>query len=268
MLIDGRTVSAILDSGAEVNLLPKGWAGPNSTEVDLSSTSESWLDGFGGRVRSYGRATLTVDFDGDESQQIFHVVDAKILEEPLLGWPWIKKFVLGSSLKIRTCTDQVLRFEEDLAWGSSEPPVAEVLHTEQWMTAAIKDLLSEVAWVDGEDSTITGAEHEIVLQDGASPVYIYYEEKNPQKREAIRTEVHRMLREHVIEECVWKTEWNLQPLVVPKKEPGTWRFCANLVPLNRQVKFRSFPVPKEEDLVRSAAQYKYFTKLDMACGYW
>ncbi len=260
-------MTAILDSGAEVNLLPKGWAGPGTKSEDLSPADEQWLDGFGGRVRSYGHQAHTVGFDETESQQMFHKVDSKLLAEPLLGWPWIREHVLGSSLRIRTKADQVLNFEEDLAWGPMGSPKNEVLPSEDWMTAAIKDLLQKVAWVDGEDTTITGVEHKIVLRDDANPVYICYEEKNPQKREALRAEIQKMLKEHVIQERDWKTEWNLQPLVVPKKDERL-RVCANLVPLNRQVKFRSFPIPKEEDLVQRAAKYKYFTKLDMARGYW
>jgi hypothetical protein len=61
--------------------------------------------------------------------------------------------------------------------------------------------------------------------------------------------------------------WSSPPLLVKKKD-GTWRFCVDYRELNNVTKKDKYPLPRIDDALDPLGKSRYFTTLDLACGYW
>lgn len=65
------------------------------------------------------------------------------------------------------------------------------------------------------------------------------------------------------------TDWQSALVVVPKPGPGdALRLCVDLRDVNDLSQTYKFPLPSIEDIVANLGGAKYFTKLDMAKGFW
>ena len=58
------------------------------------------------------------------------------------------------------------------------------------------------------------------------------------------------------------------PIVLVKKKDGSTRFCIDFRALNRLTEFDSEPIPDPEVLFSKLQDKKYFSKIDIAKGYW
>ena len=91
-----------------------------------------------------------------------------------------------------------------------------------------------------------------------------------EEKEAMEREVEKMLRAGVIEptgEEALKKGWN-SPVLLVKKKSGEFRFCVDFRRLNDATYKLNRPLPRIMELVEGAAKANYFSKLDLASGYW
>jgi len=58
------------------------------------------------------------------------------------------------------------------------------------------------------------------------------------------------------------------PWIVPKKEPGAFRFTTDFRVLNKHTVRDAFPLPSPETCLNSFAGAEYFSALDLTSGYW
>ena len=84
------------------------------------------------------------------------------------------------------------------------------------------------------------------------------------KREILKREVDRMLREDIIEEC--ESPWGAPTVMVPKKD-GTYRICVDYRELNRITVADRYPMPRIDDLLHSTQKAAAITSLDLKWGY-
>lgn len=84
-------------------------------------------------------------------------------------------------------------------------------------------------------------------------------------REVISKEVDDMLRIGVIEPAC--SPYNA-PIVLVKKPDGSIRFCTDYRRLNRVTEFDAEPMPDTDYLFSRISKAKYFSKVDLAKGYW
>jgi uncharacterized membrane protein SirB2 len=64
-----------------------------------------------------------------------------------------------------------------------------------------------------------------------------------------------------------QSPWSSNCVIVRKKD-GTIRFCIDFRKLNANTKKESYAIPKVEDTLHLLAGSRYFSKLDLKCGYW
>ena len=65
------------------------------------------------------------------------------------------------------------------------------------------------------------------------------------------------------------TDWQSALVVVPKPGPGdSLRLCVDLRDVNDLSETIKYPLPNIDDIVTNLGGAKYFTKLDMAKGFW
>ena len=84
-------------------------------------------------------------------------------------------------------------------------------------------------------------------------------------KQQVADEVDKMLKMGVVEKSVSPFA---SPIVLVRKPDGTLRFCIDYRRLNAQTVFDVEPQPIPEDLFAKLHHGKYFSKLDMAKGYW
>ena len=78
-------------------------------------------------------------------------------------------------------------------------------------------------------------------------------------------EVENLLRSGVIKESM--SPYNNPVLMVPKKEPGKWRFCLDCRYINDLTQDQYFPLPRIDEIMDSLAGANVYIVIDMIAGY-
>ena len=84
-------------------------------------------------------------------------------------------------------------------------------------------------------------------------------------KEVIEKEIQVMLDLEIIEPS--KSPYS-SPVVLVRKKDGSCRFCIDFRGLNKITVFDAEPIPNVEDLFVRLAHSRFFTKIDLAKGYW
>eukprot|EP00745_Piridium_sociabile_P043738 TRINITY_DN8997_c0_g2_i9.p1 TRINITY_DN8997_c0_g2~~TRINITY_DN8997_c0_g2_i9.p1 ORF type:complete len:902 (-),score=147.63 TRINITY_DN8997_c0_g2_i9:1001-3472(-) len=84
-------------------------------------------------------------------------------------------------------------------------------------------------------------------------------------KEVVEREIQTMLDLQVIEPS--KSPYSA-PVVLVQKKDGTCRFCIDYRNLNKVTNFDAEPIPDVEEIFTRLANAKFFTKIDLAKGYW
>ena len=84
-------------------------------------------------------------------------------------------------------------------------------------------------------------------------------------KEVVEKEIQVMLDLEIIEPS--KSPYS-SPVVLVRKKDGSCRFCIDFRSLNKITVFDAEPIPNVEDLFVRLAHSRFFTKIDLAKGYW
>ena len=84
-------------------------------------------------------------------------------------------------------------------------------------------------------------------------------------KEVVEKEIQVMLDLEIIEPS--KSPYS-SPVVLVRKNDGSCRFCIDFRGLNKITVFDAEPIPNVEDLFARLAHSRFFTKIDLAKGYW
>ena len=84
-------------------------------------------------------------------------------------------------------------------------------------------------------------------------------------KEVVEKEIQVMLDLEIIEPS--KSPYS-SPVVLVRKKDGSCRFCIDFRGLNKITVFDTEPIPNVEDLFVRLAHSRFFTKIDLAKGYW
>eukprot|EP00731_Ephydatia_muelleri_P005922 Em0003g170a len=85
------------------------------------------------------------------------------------------------------------------------------------------------------------------------------------QRGVVKDMIDGMLKQGIIEpsEGAWAS-----PIVLARKKDGSFRFCVDFRCVNDVTKKDVHPLPRIDDALDSLAGAKWFSTLDLACGYW
>jgi hypothetical protein len=81
----------------------------------------------------------------------------------------------------------------------------------------------------------------------------------------VEDEVSKMLELGIIEPS---SSPFASPFVLVKKKDGSWRFCIDFREINKHTLFDAEPIPDQESLFASLKDARFFSKIDLAKGYW
>ena len=84
-------------------------------------------------------------------------------------------------------------------------------------------------------------------------------------RGEVTKEVQKMIELRVVEPS---SSPYASPIVMVKKKDGSIRFCCDYRKLNQVTVTDAEPIPDQEEIFAKLARDKYFTKIDLAKGYW
>ena len=89
----------------------------------------------------------------------------------------------------------------------------------------------------------------------------------PWKREIINTQVDALVKQGMIEETL--SPWAAPVVLVDKPSaPGQWRLCIDYRLMNDVTEPVRWPLPRMDDTIARLGDYKYFTTIDLAWGFW
>jgi hypothetical protein len=110
------------------------------------------------------------------------------------------------------------------------------------------------------------AEHKLKVDPQARPAQQKLRCFMPDKREAIRAELARLVAAGFIRE-VLHPEWLVNPVLVLKKNKVDWRMCVDYTDLNKHCPKDPFGLPRIHQVVDSTAGCSMLSFLDCYSGY-
>ena len=108
-------------------------------------------------------------------------------------------------------------------------------------------------------------QHKLNVNPERKPVQQRRKAFAPERDQAIRDEVARLLTAGVIRE-VYYPDW-LANIVLVKKANEKWRMCVDFTDLNKACSKDNFPLPRIDQLVDSIVGHKLLTFMDAFSGY-
>lgn len=88
---------------------------------------------------------------------------------------------------------------------------------------------------------------------------------SPAERKTIKENVADMLDKKIIEPS--SSPWS-SPVILVKKDDGSWRFCVDYRRLNKVTKKDVYPLPRIDDTLDALQGSSFFSSLDLRSGYW
>nr|KYP60269.1 Transposon Ty3-I Gag-Pol polyprotein [Cajanus cajan] len=107
--------------------------------------------------------------------------------------------------------------------------------------------------------------HRLAIHKEAKPVAQRKRKVGSERREAIITEMQKLLNAGFIHEVRYTT-W-LTNVVLVKKSSGKWRMCVDYTNLNKACPKDSYPLPSIDKLVDGASRHALLSFLDAYSGY-
>ena len=229
---DGTNINYQIDTGAEVNVLPKSCYRTLNRKPRLLQTDVKLTAYNGTTIPVLGRCISMIKRNGKNIPTAFIV--AETLSPPVLG----------------------AKSSENLNL------IKRIMSVNTQNT----DLISEYSDCFGELGTLPKTHH--IRTNPDIPPVIHSARRIPiALRERLSTELQRMVKMGVIEPVTEPTEWVSQ-LVVAEKPNGKLRVCLDPRDLNKAILRHHYQLPTAEELFSEMANAKYFTKLDASNGYW
>lgn len=257
----------LLDSGANLSVLGKG------CEVFLSNPAYKVTNllsmvrtASGQKKRVLGYLTILTTFNKHSKPFKFHLCP-DLTEKLYLGIDFWHEF--GIAPIITAPLKPVPISSVSLSSVTVSP--TELDSNMHNLTAAEKSLLDEIVNNFPSSEALglgktTLTKHEIQLVENAVPVKQRYYPVSPAKQADLDSEIDRMLRLGVIEECRG-SEWS-SPVTLVRKANGKIRLCLDARKVNEATVKDAYPLPIIEGLLGRLDQTRYISSIDLKDAFW
>jgi hypothetical protein len=110
------------------------------------------------------------------------------------------------------------------------------------------------------------AKHKLKVYPQARPIRQKLRNFMPDKREAIRAKLARLVSADFIRE-VLHPKWLVNPIFVLKKNKVDWHMCVDYIDINKHCPKNPFGLPRIDQVVDSTVGYSMLSFLDCYSGY-
>ncbi|GFR97874.1 hypothetical protein ElyMa_002756100 [Elysia marginata] len=228
MLVKGKPVAFLIDSGASVNLLPIKYA----THLVASSTKP---------LRSY--CDTIVDTKG---------ISRQVIKNPKTGKNYSVEFVVVDN----ECQPVI---------GLKAARQMKLLVIKENNFEQVASLANNAIF-NGELGSLPGKQHLTV--DSSVATVIMPDRRVPIAMKAkLKTELGDMVKRGIITPMEEPTPWVSQLVVTPKPN-GRLRVCLDPKFLNKALQREHYTMPILDDILHDLSSSKVFTKADLQNGYW
>jgi transposase InsO family protein len=259
LMVDGQPLDCLYDTGAQVSVVREDVLRLVASEHSSSSSSSLSLRSADGTViTSKGQVILSVEVDGKCLAGVFQVVE-ECPYHIILGLPFIDDYGIKR--------DTVAPFKLSVTTA----PVISVISS----SPAVETLLADykdniVARLEDGAGAARVPPMSISLTPEARPSFQRNFRLSGPMAEEVAKEVVKLVRSGAIEPCPPTSSsrgWN-SPLLVVRKKDGDLRVCVDLRKLNQVTLKENVELPDLHALIEKVAESKFFSKIDMASGYY
>lgn len=139
--------------------------------------------------------------------------------------------------------------------------------SDQSLPAQVQSLLSEFSGLFDQPFALppsSACNHRILLLSGAQPFAIRAYRYPPALKDEIERQVQDMLSQGIIQPSSSPFS---PPVLLVRKEDGSYRFCVDFRQLNAVTKKSKFAIPVIDQLMDELSQASWFSKLDLRAGF-
>lgn len=222
-----------LDSGSDVNILPKSEFNKLHVKSKLKPTTVKLTAYAGGEIPVIGQCVLTVEHKGLFRRALFIISPANV--QPLLG---------------RRMSDNIGLIKRLLSVNSKQ---------EVNVFSEFPDLFKGLGCLKTRVN--------IKLREGCTPVGEPCRKIPFALHGKVKGELERMEQMGVITKVSEPTEWE-SSMVVVNKPNGKLRICLDPRNLNKAILREHYKLPTRDEVMSKFAGARYFTKLDASSGFW
>lgn len=230
VLIENTEISMKLDTGSEVNAIPKELYETKFRSVKLTTSNANLVGYFGKCVKPVGKVTLLVNHKNKYTPVEFMVVEGA--SSPILG--------LESCVQLGL----IQRASEVRRMGSNE-----ILNEEKY-----KPVFQGLG-------CIKNAIYDVKTDPRVDPVVIPPRKVPHALLGRLKHALDKLVEQKIIEPVTEPTEW-VNALVVVEKKSGDLRLCIDPRNLNRAIKREHYPMRTVEDVAACLSGKTVFSVLD------
>ena len=262
--MNGKRVTAKLDTGAEVNVMPLRVFNQIADEETELKTTKVKLNGYSGEdIPVKGTVKLRCKFKEIDLLIIFYIVESN--SKTVISLQTCKDLgiikILNEVMKCGKTKYNDLKAQENELFKAKVTKIKGMQGSE--LKNTIQKMYPEVFKNLGKIEPA----HHIRLKETVQPV-IHPPRKIPASmRSAVKEELSKMEKTGVIKRIEEPTEW-VNSMVVVEKPAGGLRICLDPRDLNKAIQREHYQLPTFDEISSRLTGSTLFSKLDANKGYW